>query len=139
MKIKNIIKSDSTYYDSEEETNIKVVSLNLIDFNKRFETDIVLYYDEEYFTPFEKSDLADYFISTIPDLLFMTHNPFNNEIEEWKSWIEWRKEEREKLFIPSEIERFNKRNIEYCPIGITDVEETIDFVKYEVNKLILNL
>ena len=139
MKITNIIKSETTYYDEEEDTNIRVVSLNLIDFNKRFNTDIVLYYEDEYFTAFEKSELADYFISTIPDLLFMTHNPFCNEIEEWKSWINWRKEEREKLFIPSEIERFNKRNIEYCPIGITDIQETIDFVKYEVNKLILNL
>ncbi|MBY0066832.1 hypothetical protein ACTS9K_08370 [Empedobacter sp. ULE_I145] len=139
MKITNIIKAESTYYDDEEETNIRIVSLNLIDFNKRFETDIVLYYEDEYFTPYEKSDLADYFISTIPDLLFMAHNPFCNEIEEWKSWISWRKEEREKLFIPSEIERFNKRNIEYCPIGITDIQETMDFVKYEVNKLILHL
>ena len=34
---------------------------------------------------------------------------------------------------------FNKRNIDYCPIGITDIQETIDFVKYEVNKLILHL
>lgn len=139
MKYKNIIIADSTFFDYQEEANIKVVYLNLIDFNKRFETDIVLYYEDEYFTPFEKSDLADYFISIIPDLLFMAHNPFCNEIDEWKSWIEWRKEEREKLFIPSEIERFNKRNIEYCPIGITDVQETMDFVKYEVNKLILNL
>lgn len=139
MKYKNIIIADSTFFDYQEEANIKVVYLNLIDFNIRFGTDIVLYYDEEYFTPFEKSDLADYFISIIPDLLFMAHNPFCNEIDEWKSWIEWRKEEREKLFIPSEIERFNKRNIEYCPVGITNVQETIDFVKYEVNKLILNL
>ncbi|MFV0140982.1 hypothetical protein [Empedobacter falsenii] len=139
MEIKKIIKADSTYYDDEEETNIRIVSLNLIDFNKRFNTDIVLYYEDEYFTAYESSELADYFIETIPDLLFMTHNPFCNEIDEWKSWINWRKEEREKLFIVSEIERFNKRNIEYCPIGITDIQETIDFVKYEVNKLILNL
>lgn len=137
--MKNIIKSDSTFYNYEEEINIKVVSLNLEDFNKRFNTDIVLYYDEEYFTPYEKSDLADYFIETIPDLLFMAHNPFCNEIEEWKTWVEWRKEEREKLFIPSEINRFNKRNFEYCPLGITDNEEVFEYVKNEMNKLILNL
>lgn len=137
--MKNIIKSDSTFYNYEEEINIKVVSLNLEDFNKRFNTDIVLYYDEEYFTPYEKSDLADYFIETIPDLLFMAHNPFCNEIDEWKSWISWRKEEREKLFIPSEINRFNKRNFEYCPLGITDNEEVFEYVKNEMNKLILNL
>lgn len=137
--MKNIIKSDSTFYNYEEEINIKVVSLNLEDFNKRFNTDIVLYYDEEYFTPYEKSDLADYFIETIPDLLFMAHNPFCNEIEEWKTWVEWRKEEREKLFIHSEINRFNKRNFEYCPLGITDNEEVFEYVKNEMNKLILNL
>ncbi|MFV0189057.1 hypothetical protein OBK29_03875 [Empedobacter falsenii] len=137
--MKNIIKSDSTFYNYEEEINIKVVSLNLEDFNKRFNTDIVLYYDEEYFTPYEKSDLADYFIETIPDLLFMAHNPFCNEIEEWKTWVEWRKEEREKLFIHSEINRFNKRNFEFYPLGITDNEEVFEYVKNEMNKLILNL
>lgn len=139
MDLPNIITQDSVKYDFEEEINIKVVSLNLTDFNQRFGTDIVLYYEDEYFTPFEKSDLADYFISTIPDLLFMVHNPFKNEVEEWKSWITWRQEEREKLFITSEIERFNKRNIEYCPLGITDNDEVIDFVKFEINKLILNI
>ena len=139
MKYKNIIIADSTFFDYQEEANIKVVYLNLIDFNIRFGTDIVLYYDEEYFTSYETSELAEYFISTIPDLLFMANNSFCNEIDEWKEWVKWRKKEREKLFILTEIERFNKRNIEYCPVGITNVQETIDFVKYEVNKLILNL
>ncbi|WP_312312120.1 hypothetical protein [Empedobacter brevis] len=139
MDLSNIITQDSVKYDFEEEINIKVVSLNLTDFNQRFGTDIVLYYADEIFDPYEKSELADYFVSTIPDLLFMVHNPFKNEVEEWKSWINWRQDEREKLFITSEIERFNKRNIEYCPLGITDNDEAIDFVKFEVNKLILNL
>lgn len=139
MDLSNIITQDSVKYDYEEEINIKVVSLNLTDFNQRFGSDIVLYYADEIFDPYESSELADYFISTIPDLLFMVHNPFKNEVEEWKSWITWRQEEREKLFITSEIERFNKRNIEYCPLGITDNDEAIDFVKFEVNKLILNI
>lgn len=139
MDLSNIITQDSVKYDFEEEINIKVVSLNLTDFNQRFGSDIVLYYADEIFDPYESSELADYFISTIPDLLFMTHNPFKNEVEEWKSWIAWRKDEREKLFITSDIKRFNKRNIEYCPLGITNNDEAIDFVKFEVNKLILNL
>lgn len=139
MDLPNIITQDSVKYDFEEEINIKVVSLNLTDFNQRFGSDIVLYYADEIFDPYESSELADYFISTIPDLLFMTHNPFKNEVEEWKSWIAWRKDEREKLFITSDIKRFNKRNIEYCPLGITNNDEAIDFVKFEVNKLILNL
>ncbi|QHC84995.1 hypothetical protein AS589_09525 [Empedobacter brevis] len=139
MELSNIITQDSVKYDFEEEINIKVVSINLTDFNQRFGTDIVLYYADEIFDPYERSKLADYFISTIPDLLFMVHNPFKNEVDEWKSWITWRKDEREKLFITSEIERFNKRNIEYCPLGITNNDEAIDFVKFEVNKLILNL
>ncbi|MGV0854751.1 hypothetical protein ACTS9E_04045 [Empedobacter brevis] len=139
MDLSNIITQDSVKYDFEEEINIKVVSLNLTDFNQRFGTDIVLYYADEIFDSYEKSELADYFISTIPDLLFMVHNPFKNEVEEWKSWISWRQDEREKLFITSEIERFNKRNIEYCPLGIIDNDEAIDFVKYEINKLILNI
>ncbi|HAR71843.1 MAG TPA: hypothetical protein DCR77_00335 [Flavobacteriaceae bacterium] len=139
MDLSNIITQDSVKYDFEDEINIKVVSLNLTDFNQRFGTDIVLYYADEIFDPYESSGLADYFISTIPDLLFMIHNPFKNEVDEWKSWITWRHDEREKLFITSEIERFNKRNIEYCPLGITDNDEAIDFVKYEINKLILNI
>ena len=139
MDLSNIITQDSVKYDFEEEINIKVVSLNLTDLNLRFGTDIVLYYADEIFNPYESSELADYFISTIQDLLFMTHNPFKNEIDEWKSWINWRQDEREKLFITSEIERFNKRNIEYCPLGIIDNDEVIDFVKYEINKLILNI
>lgn len=139
MEFSNIITQDSIKYDFEEEINIKVVSLNLTDFNHRFGSDIVLYYADEIFDPYESSELADYFISTIPDLLFIAHNPFKNEVEEWKSWITWRQDEREKLFITSDIERFNKRNIEYCPLGITEVQETIDYVKHEVNKLILNL
>ncbi|MGV0828277.1 hypothetical protein ACTS9C_05185 [Empedobacter brevis] len=139
MDLSNIITQDSVKYDYEEEINIKVVSLNLTDFNQRFGTDIVLYYADEIFDSYEKSELADYFISTIPDLLFMAHNPFKNEVDEWKSWITWRQDEREKLLITSEIERFNKRNIEYCPLGIIDNDEAIDFVKYEINKLILNI
>ncbi|WP_314060217.1 hypothetical protein [Empedobacter brevis] len=139
MDLSNIITQDLVKYDFEEEINIKVVFLNLTDFNQRFGTDIVLYYADEIFDSYEKSELADYFISTIPDLLFMVHNPFKNEVDEWKSWITWRQDEREKLFITSDIERFNKRNIEYCPLGITDNDEAIDFVKFEVNKLILNL
>ncbi|WP_312556731.1 hypothetical protein [Empedobacter brevis] len=139
MDLSNIITQDSVKYDFEEEINIKVVSLNLTDFNQRFGTDIVLYYADEIFDSYEKSELADYFMSTIPDLLFMVHNPFKNEVNEWKSWINWRQDERDKLFITSEIERFNKRNIEYCPLGITENSEAIDFVKFEVNKLILNL
>jgi len=139
MIINNIITADSTFFDYEEEANIKVVSLNLSDFNNRFNTDIVLYYDDEYFTPYEDSELSVYFVQRIPDLLFMANNPFKNEIEEWKSWIYWRELEREELFSYSEIDIFNKRNIDYCPLGITDIQETIDFVKYEVNKLILKI
>lgn len=139
MDHSNIISADSTLFDYEEEANIKVVSLNLSDFNNRFNTDIVLYYDDEYFTPYEDSELSVYFVQRIPDLLFMANNPFKNEIEEWKSWIYWRELEREELFSYSEIDIFNKRNIDYCPLGITDIQETIDFVKYEVNKLILKI
>ncbi|MDM1073697.1 hypothetical protein HX001_14500 [Empedobacter brevis] len=87
MEFSNIITQHSVKYDFEEEINIKVVSLNLTDFNQRFGSDIVLYYADEIFDSYEKSELADYFISIIPDLLFMVHNPFKNEVEEWKSWI----------------------------------------------------
>lgn len=136
MKIKNIIKSDSTYYDSEEETNIKVVSLNLIDFNKRFETDIVLYYDEEYFTPYESLELADYFISTIPDLLFMAHNPFCNELDEWKEFIKFKVEELNNLKEDYQKEWFKILYKNYYPIGITDVEENKYYVINELNKIV---
>ncbi|WP_291076317.1 MULTISPECIES: hypothetical protein [unclassified Empedobacter] len=132
----NIIKSDSTFYDYEEETNIRVVSLNLEDFNKRFKTDIVLYYDEEYFTPYESSELADYFISTIPDLLFMAHNPFCNELDEWKEFIKFKVEELNNLKEGYQKEWFKILYKNYYPIGIADVEENKYYVINEMNKIV---
>ena len=132
----NIIKSDSTFYDYEEETNIRVVSFNLEDFNKRFNTDIVLYYDEEYFTPYESSELADYFISTIPDLLLMAHNPFCNELDEWKEFIKFKVEELNNLKEGYQKEWFKILYKNYYPIGITDVEENKYYVINELNKIV---
>lgn len=132
----NIIKSDSTFYDYEEETNIRVVSFNLEDFNKRFKTDIVLYYDEEYFTPYESSELADYFISTIPDLLFMAHNPFCNELDEWKEFIKFKVEELNNLKEGYQKEWFKILYKNYYPIGIADVEENKYYVINEMNKIV---
>lgn len=132
----NIIKSDSTFYDYEEETNIRVVSFNLEDFNKRFNTDIVLYYDEEYFTPYESSELADYFISTIPDLLFMAHNPFCNELDEWKEFIKFKVEELNNLKEGYQKEWFKILYKNYYPIGIADVEENKYYVINEMNKIV---
>jgi len=134
--MKNIIKSDSTFYNYEEEINIKVVSLNLEDFNKRFNTDIVLYYDEEYFTPYEASDLAEYFISIIPDLLFMKHNPFCNELDEWKEFIKFKVEELNNLKEAYQKEWFKILYKNYYPIGITDVEENKYYVINELNKIV---
>lgn len=132
----NIIKSDSTFYDYEEETNIRVVSFNLEDFNKRFNTDIVLYYDEEYFTPYESSELADYFISTIPDLLLMAHNPFCNELDEWKEFIKFKVEELNNLKEGYQKEWFKILYKNYYPIGIADVEENKYYVINEMNKIV---
>ncbi|MDM1548575.1 hypothetical protein HX096_12000 [Empedobacter falsenii] len=132
----NIIKSDSTFYDYEEETNIRVVSFNLVDFNKRFNTEIVLYYDDEYFTPYEASDLAEYFISIIPDLLFMKHNPFCNELDEWKEFIKFKVEELNNLKEAYQKEWFKILYKNYYPIGITDVEENKYYVINELNKIV---
>lgn len=132
----NIIKSDSTFYDYEEETNIRVVSLNLEDFNKRFGTEIVLYYTDEIFDPYEASELAEYFISIIPDLLFMKHNPFCNELDEWKEFIKFKIEELNNLKENYQKEWFKILYKNYCPIGITDVEENKYYVINELNKIV---
>lgn len=134
--MKNIIKSDSTFYNYEEEINLGVVSQNLVDFNKRFNTEIVLYYDDEYFTPYEASDLAEYFISIIPDLLFMKHNPFCNELDEWKEFIKFKVEELNNLKEAYQKEWFKILYKNYYPIGITDVEENKYYVINELNKIV---
>ncbi|WP_312351216.1 hypothetical protein [Empedobacter sp.] len=136
MIINNIITADSTFFDYEEEANIKVVSLNLSDFNNRFNTNIVLYYDDEFFTPYEASELAEYFISVIPDLLFMKHNPFCNELDEWKEFIKFKVEELNNLNQEYKKEWFKILNKNYCPIGITDIEENKYYVINELNKIV---
>lgn len=136
MIINNIITADSTFFDYEKEINLDVVSQNLVDFNVRFGTDIVLYYDDEYFTPYEASEHADYFISTIPDLLFMKHNPFCNELDEWKEFIKFKVEELNNLKQDHQKEWFKILYKNYCPIGITDIEENKYYVINELNKIV---
>lgn len=136
MEYHNIIKSDSTFFDYEEGMNLKVVSLNLDDFNKRFNVDIVLYYDDEIFTAYESSDLADYFISTIPDLLFMLHNPFNDDLDEWKEFVNFKKEELNNLKSDQQKGWFKVLYKNYYPAGISDVEENKYFVINQLNKVI---
>lgn len=83
--------------DQEHLDNIKMVSLNLQEFNNRFSTNIhLIYFVEDYiFYSIEPSDLSEFFINSLPDLLFMLHNPFNQDIDDWVEFIQWKKNEYE--------------------------------------------
>lgn len=88
----NIEIDDIDLINDEHLTNIEVVSINLNDFNERFSTDINLLYSVEDFTfyPFVPNNLADIFCDNINDLLFMAHNPSNDDMSIWNEFVSWK-------------------------------------------------
>lgn len=123
--------------DQEHLDNIKMVSLNLQEFNNRFSTNIhLIYFVEDYiFYSIEPSDLSEFFINSLPDLLFMLHNPFNQDIDDWVEFIQWKKNEYEG-YNNAQRDIFNKWYFEFAPIGII-TKEIEEFIKEELIKIIV--
>lgn len=129
------------FLDQVHLTNIDVVSLDLIDFNQRFKTDIYLKYNvsQNIFLSVQESILSNFFFSSINDLLFMVHNPINKTTESWIDFINWKFDEYQNLETNQQRDIFKFRYTDYFPQGLDLNYETANFVKESFNTLISKL
>ncbi|MDM1547365.1 hypothetical protein HX096_05760 [Empedobacter falsenii] len=117
------------------------MSLDLIDFNQRFKTDIYLKYNvsQNIFLSVQESILSNFFFSSINDLLFMVHNPINKTTESWIDFINWKFDEYQNLETNQQRDIFKFRYTDYFPQGLDLNYETANFVKESFNTLISKL
>ncbi|MDM1542376.1 hypothetical protein [Empedobacter sp. 189-2] len=128
----NIEIDDIDLIDDEYTTNVEVVSLNLDDFNERFGTDIHLLYsiEEELFYPIVPSQLGDLFCDNINDLLFMVHNPSNDDLSIWNEFVSW------KMTEVTDKNIFKIWFSDYYPAGIELSDEVKDSIIKDFNQVI---
>lgn len=120
--------------------NMHIISQNLVDFNIRFETDIILSYDiyDYTFTPLEENDEnALWFCEGINELLAFAHSPTSNDQVDLDLYLERRKNEIKFLYSPQLYEPYVKRYFDYAPIGFL-TDENMDYIKNETNNLLFN-
>ncbi|HAD78209.1 hypothetical protein ACTS9U_07140 [Empedobacter falsenii] len=132
---KNITIDDIELLNEEHKANLEVVSLNLDDYNERFGTDINLLYsveDYEYYS-MVPSELAEIFIVSISDLLFMANNPSNDDITFWNEFVSW------KLIEVTNKSIYKIWFTDYYPLGIELSNEVKNYIINDFNQSILTL
>ncbi len=119
--------------EDEHYLNCIMISKNLEEFNRIFNTSYKLSYSFEdyFFTSIIDDDKINLFISEIPDLLFMLHNPSNDDIEQWDIFIKSKKELLNSLSNNDKSILINWYK-NYAPLGITNFENE----SYVRNKLL---
>lgn len=128
----NIEIDDIDLMNDEHSLNVEVVSLNLDDFNERFSTDLRLLYsiEEELFYPIVPSQLGDLFCENINDLLFMVHNPSNDDLSIWNEFVSW------KMTEVTDKNIFKIWFSDYYPAGIELSDEVKTAIMKDFNQVI---
>lgn len=132
----NIIVDFTGKENYQDEYNIEVISVNLDDFNSRFGTDIKLTYKAEdflYHTSTTPSKLGDYFLSNINYLLFLAHNPSNDDLSFCDEYISWL------VSTVNDKEVFKIWFTDYTPLGMNLTDEVKDYVKSKLNNLCVSM
>ncbi|UUV20384.1 hypothetical protein [Paenimyroides aestuarii] len=118
--------------------NLGIVSVNLEDFNKRFQSNIVLEFDSftnTFSCLSDENDLGAWFCDGIGELLAFANNPNHQTKDIIDQYINSRKTEVDHLRISSLFESYRKRYIHYTPIGfLNDANEM--YIKNQMDVLL---
>lgn len=88
------------------------------------------------FEPLEENDEhALWFCEGIPEFLDFSQSSKCNDEKELDLYLENRSKEMKYLYSPQLYEPYAKRYFDYAPIGFL-TEESMDYIKYEMNNLL---
>lgn len=128
--------------EPEHRSNINIISQNLDDFNKRFETDFILYYDVygyafEMPEELENHQLLVWFLEGIPELLAFAYSPTMTSYEDLDEYLGQRKRELNYVFNIEMFKNFQRRYIDYAPLGFLEEPDYL-YIKDKLTDLILD-
>lgn len=145
MKLpKNIVCLELDFNQSiepEHISNINITSLNLADFNKRFDTDYILNYsvDDFMFSPIddENYELLNWFLEGIPELLSLAYSPTRSTYEDLEIYLKAREKELNYTHSKQMFENYRKRYIAYAPLGFLE-EPDYNYISFKLTDMILD-
>ena len=127
--------------ESEHWSNMNIISKNITDFNKRFNTDFIVNYsvDDYFFTPLdgEGNELLIWFLEGIPELLAFAYSPTMSSYEDLDLYLNNRRKELKYVFSKEMFENFQKRYIDYAPLGFLEKPDAI-YIKSKLTDMILD-
>ena len=127
--------------EPEHWSNMHIISINLEDFNKRFDTDFMLNYsvDDYSFSPIddESHELLIWFLEGIPELLSFAYSPTMSSYEDLELYLSNRKKELNYTHSAQMFENYRRRYIDYAPLGFLEKPD-YDYIKAKLTDLILD-
>lgn len=127
--------------EPEHWSNMNIISKNLTDFNNRFKTDFIVNYsvDDYFFTPLEddNNELLIWFLEGVPELLSFAYSPTMSSYEDLDLYLNNRRKELKYVFSKEMFENFQKRYIDYAPLGFLEKPD-YNYIKEKLTNLILD-
>lgn len=127
--------------EPEHLSNINIISINLNDFNRRFDTDFMLNYsvDDYLFSPInnESNELLLWFLEGIPELLSFAYSPTMSSYEDLELYLKARQKEINYTHSKLMFENYRRRYIDYAPLGFLEKPD-YDYIKTKLTDLILD-
>ncbi|KAA5532815.1 hypothetical protein [Paenimyroides baculatum] len=127
--------------EPEHWSNMNIISKNLTDFNERFKTDFIVNYsvDDYFFTPLEdeSNELLIWFLEGVPELLSFAYSPTMSSYEDLDLYLNNRRKELKYVFSKEMFENFQKRYIDYAPLGFLEKPDAI-YIKSKLTDMILD-
>jgi|GEM_PF-917296 len=127
--------------EPEHWSNMNIISKNLTDFNNRFKTDFIVNYsvDDYFFTPLEddNNELLIWFLEGVPELLSFAYSPTMSSYEDLDLYLNNRRKELKYVFSTEMFENFQKRYIDYAPLGFLEKPD-YNYIKEKLTNLILD-
>lgn len=128
--------------EPEHISNINITSLNLDDFNNRFGTDFILYYDADNYVfeipkEFESNELLIWFAEGIGELLAFAYSPTRSSYGDLDLYLTDRKKELNYAHTTQMFDNFRTRYIDYAPLGFLE-EPDYNYIKDKLTDMILD-
>lgn len=127
--------------EPEHISNINIISINLEDFNKRFDTDFIVNYsaDDYSISPIDEQnhELLIWFLESVGELLAFAYSPTKNSQEDLDLYLDNRKKELNYARSKEMYSNFRTRYIGYAPLGFLE-KPNYDLIKNKLTNLILD-
>lgn len=141
----NVVCLDLTIGNSiepEHLSNMNIIGINLADFNERFSTDFILYYDPDGYSfelpeEHESNELLIWFVEGIGELLAFAYSPSSMSYDDFDLYLEERRKEINYLHNKQLFDNYRKRYIDYAPLGFLEESDYL-YIKNKLTNMILD-